>query len=299
LKKAGENFNVKERFLMSRITMQDVAVMSVQYVQHTFPFYLDSLAKCGLKNVDMWGGAPHYCRLDHASSGAAAERIKELRRQMEDKGMKVVIYTPETLNYPCSYSSPDAALRNRTLDYMKYAMEDALVFGTNRVFLNTGCHSRDLPREEGWKRTVDSYRRLCDTAEKWGIDLVLEQLQPYESNLLLSLKDMQRMLEEVGSPALSCCVDLVAMEVAGDTLEDFCQALGSRIHWVHYSDSHHMILGDGDYGREKLEGWVRTLEQHDYPNYLDLEINDAIYWEDPHTSIQRSADYLREFLPEE
>ena len=59
-----------------------------------------------------------------------------------------------------------------------------------------------------------------------------------------------------------------------------------------------MILGDGDYGREKLEGWVRTLEKYHYQNCIDLEINDSIYWEDPHTSVQRSAEYLREFLPE-
>ena len=31
---------------------------------------------------------------------------------------------------------------------------------------------------------------------------------------------------------------------------------------------------------------------------VDLEINDSIYWEDPHASIQQSADYLRAFLPE-
>ena len=283
---------------MSNLTMQDIAVMSVSFVQHTFPFYLNSMAKCGLKNFDMWGGAPHYCRLDYATSGAAAAKIRELRSCMADQGMQVVIYTPETLGYPMSYSAPDSALRDRTVDYMKYAMEDALAFGTNRVFLNTGCHPRDLPREEGWKRTVDSYRRLCDVAEKWGIQLVLEQLQPYESNLVLNLADIKRMLREVDSPALCCCVDLVAMEVAGDTLEDFCKDLGDKLQWVHYSDSHHLILGDGDYGREKLEGWVRTLEKYQYQNCIDLEINDSIYWEDPHTSVQRSAAYLREFLPE-
>ena len=283
---------------MSRITMQDVAVMSVQYVQYTFPYYLDSLEKCGLTKVDMWGGAPHYCRLDYVSSSEAGRRIARLRREMEDRGMQVVIYTPETLGYPFSYSAPDFALRARTIDYMKSAMEDALAFGTDRVFLNTGCHPRDLDREEGWKRTVDSCRALCDRAEQLGIKLVLEQLQPYESNLVLNLADIRRMIDEVGSPALRCCVDLVAMEVAGDTLEDFCQALGDRLEWVHYSDSHHLILGDGDYGREKLEGYVRTLERHGYANCLDLEINDAIYWEDPHTSIRRSAEYLRAFLPE-
>ncbi len=283
---------------MSRITMQDVAVMSVQYVQYSFPYYLQSMARCGLSKIDMWGGAPHYCRLDHNSSREAARKIQELRRQMSDLGMEVVIYTPETLGYPFSYSTPDFALRSRTIDFMKYAMEDALAFGTNRVFLNTGCHSRDLNREEGWKRTVDSYRTLCDTAERMGIHLVLEQLQPYESNLCTTLPDIQRMLREVDSPALKCCVDLVAMEVAGENLEDYCRSLGEKLQWVHYSDSHHLILGDGDYGREKLEGYVRTLEQYDYRNCLDLEINDSIYWEDPHTSIARTCDYLRTFLPE-
>lgn len=282
---------------MSQITMQNVAVMSVQYVQYSFSYYLDSMEKCGLTKVDFWGGAPHYCRLDHASSLQAGQRTARLRREIEDRGMQVVIYTPETLGYPFSYSAPDSALRGRTIDYMKSAMEDALALGTDRVFLNTGCHPRNLDREEGWKRTADSFRILCDRAECLGVKLVLEQLQPYESNLVLNLSDVKRMLLEVGSPALRCCVDLVAMEVAQDTLEDFCQSLGDRLEWVHYSDSHHLILGDGDYGIDRLEGYVRTLERYGYQNCLDLEINDSIYWEDPHTSIQRSTDYLRTFLP--
>ena len=129
---------------MSRITMQDVSVMSVQYVQHTFDYYLDSMAKAGLTNVDLWGGVPHYCRLDHTGTAQAAL----LRRKIQDRGMRVVIYTPETLSYPFSYSHPDPAVRGRTIDYMRQAMEDALALGTDRVFLNTGCHPRDLDREE-------------------------------------------------------------------------------------------------------------------------------------------------------
>lgn len=283
---------------MSRITMQDVSVMSVQYVQHTFNYYLDSMAKAGLTKVDLWGGVPHYCRLNYKSTIEAAQQALQLRREIEARGMEVVIYTPETLAYPFSYSAPDPVVRSRTIDYMKQAMDDALVLGTNRVFLNTGCHPRDLDREEGWKRTADSFRVLAGLAENMGVQLVLEQLQPYESNLVLSLADIKRMLAEVGSPALACCVDVVAMEAAGDTLEGFCRELGDKLQWVHYSDSHHLVLGEGNYGREKLEGWVRTLERYDYQNFLDLEINDSIYWEDPHGSVQRSADYLRAFLPE-
>ncbi|MDD3429765.1 MAG: TIM barrel protein, partial [Oscillospiraceae bacterium] len=151
--------------------------------------------------------------------------------------------------------------------------------------------------EEGFQRTIESFGILAQHAEKLGICLVLEQLQPYESNLITTLPHIQRMLNAVNSPALTCCVDLVAMEVAGEKLEDYC-ALGDKLQWVHYSDSHHLILGDGDYGRQKLEGYVRTLEAHNYQGCLDLEINDSIYWQDPHAAIKRSADYLRTFLPE-
>ena len=283
---------------MTRLTMRNVAVMSVQYVQYSFSYDLRSMEQCGLSKIDFWGGAPHYCRLDHPTVGAAARFLTQLRQEIEDRGMEVVIYTPETLAYPFSYSDPSSLLRQRTVDYMKQAMEDALVLGTQRVFLNTGCHSRDLPREEGWQRTVESFRTLCDTAETMGVSLVLEQLQPYESNLVTTLPHILQMLEQVNSPALRVCVDLTAMEVAGEALPDYCESLGDRLEWVHYSDSHHLILGDGDFGREKLEGYVRTLERYGYANCLDLEINDSIYWEDPHTSIARSAQYLRDFLPE-
>ena len=40
-------------------------------------------------------------------------------------------------------------------------------------------------------------------------------------------------------------------------------------------------------------------QKHDFANGLDLEINDSIYWEDPHESICRSCEVLRDFLPEE
>ena len=59
---------------MSRITMQDVAVMSVQYEPYSFAYYLDSMNRCGLSKSDMWGGAPHYCRLDYNSSREAGQK---------------------------------------------------------------------------------------------------------------------------------------------------------------------------------------------------------------------------------
>ena len=52
--------------IMSNITMDQVAVMSVQYFHYTLDYYLNSMHRCGVKNLDLWGASPHYCRLDRS-----------------------------------------------------------------------------------------------------------------------------------------------------------------------------------------------------------------------------------------
>lgn len=89
---------------MSNITMDQVAVMSVQYFHYTLDYYLNSMHRCGVKNLDLWGASPHYCRLDYLTSSAAERKLREIRKRAEDLGLKFVMYTPETLAYP--YNTP-------------------------------------------------------------------------------------------------------------------------------------------------------------------------------------------------
>ena len=277
---------------MHKIQFQQFSVMSVQYVQYSFDFFLDSMKRCGITNIDFWGGAPHYSRINYKTGIEAEKKIKELKRKISDYGLTVAVYTPETLMYPFSYSSPEKAVRKSTIDYMSAAMEDACLLGTNNLFINTGCGLRDLPRGDSWKRCVESVRILCEKAESMGINMLIEQLQPYESNLLITRDDMLRMLTDVDHPALQVCVDLVAMEVMGENLETHYSLFGDKIKLFHYCDgnpSGHLILGDGNL---PLRNYIKIMEQHGFQGYLSLEINDSIYWLDPHESIARSVNYI-------
>ncbi len=44
---------------MSNITMDQVAVMGVQYFHYTLDYYLNSMHRCGVKNLDLWGEHRH------------------------------------------------------------------------------------------------------------------------------------------------------------------------------------------------------------------------------------------------
>lgn len=279
---------------MRKITMEQFAVMSVQYVHYSLEYVLDSMVKCGIKHVDLWGGVPHYCRLDYPFAEDAEKKIASIRGMLKERGLDVCVYTPETLAYPYSFSDPNEEVRKRTVDYFRMAMDDALQFGTNKVFLNSGCGLLDLPREESFARFVDTCRKIAAIAEQKGIELVLEQLQPYESNLVLNLTDIKRVLDEVDSPALYVCVDVVAMAVAGEELKDYFEILGKdKIQLIHFADTCHYILGDGEL---PLAEYLDTLEEYGYDGIIDLEINDSIYWDDPHDSIVRSVEWLKKVL---
>lgn len=279
---------------MPKITLDQFGAMSVQYVHYSLEYYLDSMQKCGLKHVDLWGGIPHYCRLDYPFGEDARARLLSIREMLEERGLDVAVYTPETLAYPYSFSDPREAVRKRTVDYFDMAMDDALVMGTNKVFLNSGCGLLDLPREESFGRLVDTYKKIAAIAGEKGIELVLEQLQPYESNLVRNLTDIKRVLDEVDSSALFVCVDVVAMAVAGEQLQDYFQVLGAeKIKLIHFADTCHYILGDGEL---PLKEYIQTLEAWDYKGIVDLEINDSIYWEDPHRSIEKSVEWLKRNL---
>jgi protein FrlC len=278
---------------MNKLTMDNVAAMSIQYWHYSFDYFINSMVQCGIRNVELWPGEPHYYREDFRSSGDAAKRIRELRRKMDDAGLQVIMYTPDTLGYPYNPAAFDEAYRNRTIDMYKHAVEDLLEFGTNQMFCNPGWGLLDKPRETAWAYAVDTIRRICEYAGKMGVTLNIEQLQPYESNLIITAADMEQFLQDVGADNLVCCLDIGAMAVAKDTIDDFYRRFPDKIGHVHFSDLNHEVPGDRGL---PLKDYIATFNRYGYTGYLTLEVNDTIYINDPHEAFMRAAAYMRTLL---
>lgn len=267
------------------------SAMSVAYIQHSLEYTIDSFKRLGFKAIEFWAAEPHFYAEDFSNHDEALRYLADLKKKFDENGIKVVMYTSETLAYPFSYSHPNSNVRKRTVEYMKRACLEALALGCRRVFINSGCGLRDLDREESWKNCVESFREICHFAADLGIDIVLEQLQPYESNLVIKLEDCKRMKKEVGFKNLKICLDLVAMEVAGESIDQYFDTFKSDIVHIHLADKNHEILGDGDY---HLDKYLKYLESQDFKGYVSLEINDSIYWTNPHESLEKSKIWLED-----
>ena len=267
------------------------SAMSVAYVQYSLDYVIASYQKLGLKAIEFWAAEPHFHAQNFPDRQRALDYLRSIKEKLDDAGIVVSMYTAETLNYPASYSHPEKHVRDATLAYMKAACEEALVLGCKRVFVNTGCGLRDLPREDSWRRCVQSYQDLCDYAAGLGVEIVMEQLQPYESNLVTNLDDCRRMKSDVSRDNFKICLDVVAMEVAGEKMEDYFEAFGKDLVHIHLADQNHEILGKGSY---QIDEYLTTLKERDFQDYVSLEINDSIYWMDPHKSLELSINWLRD-----
>ena len=198
---------------MSKITLKNFAAMTVSYLQYSLDYTLDSLAEIGIRNIDLWGGTPHYYRYDR-NDKERIEFLETLQKKAVQRGLNFVVYTPETLNYPYAIADPDPCTRKRTIDYFSECMDDAIVLGIDKLFINTGTGLRDLPIQTSTDYCIDSLKKICAIAQTKGITMLLEQLQPYESNICHNIEQMKQIIQAVDSKALKICVDLTAMSSA-------------------------------------------------------------------------------------
>ena len=280
---------------MSTLRLAQVSAMGQCYAWFPLERFLDAAAREGIGAVEVWGGAPHLCPEDWTPS-----RSRWLRGEIERRGLKLSCYTPELLMYPINIAADEEPLRERSIQYFFRHLEVAADLGATQMLIGSGTGYLTEPFEEVWARSRESLVRLAERAGHLSVALALETLQPRETNLVNTLATAKRMLDEVGSPHLHSCLDTETMEVVGDTISGYFDALGNRVGHVHLTDglegrlgSGHLAWGDGSL---PLGAYLEELERRDYQGFLTLEALNARYLRDPDAALHQSVTVLRQYL---
>ena len=171
------------------------------------------------------------------------------------------------------------------------------MLGCDRMSVNSGWGDWDEDREEAWKRSREHLSILAEYAGEHGLVLTMESLRPEESNLVTTVADARRMIDEVASPYLQPMVDTTAMGVAGETLEDWFAAFGDgAIHEMHFIDGDpygHLVWGDG---KHDMDAFVSTLNAHGFDGMLGQEITDGRYYDDPAAADAKNMAAFEKYL---
>jgi protein FrlC len=264
-----------------------LACSGAHYRYYPFDYFLENQRRQGFTTMDLWAGPPHA-----AVYHDLCPDLRGLRQKLDAAGIGVSALTPECRLSHYSLCAFDACAREKSLDYFANVIHTAAGLGAPLVIL--GCHGApwDHGRDEAFRNAGESLRHIAPLAAKAGVTLALETAPAYESCVLNTLEELDRLLE--AHPGLRACLNITAAACAGESPGAWFSRLGDRIAHVHFADGRpqgYLAWGDGFL---PLDEYLDTLNEYNYRGCLGLCINDTRYLEQPE---QADRNMLRAFEP--
>lgn len=275
-----------------KIKRDQIAIMNIQYKYHPFRKFLDDAVKYQVKNIEIWGAAPHL----HLEDMTYLD-IRQIRREIDGRDLKVVCYTPEQCVYPVNIAADSRDERRRSLKFFENHLRAASELGADKMLVTSGWGYFDgSNREQAWNYAAEGIYDLAECGAHHGIRIALEVLRKDESNLVNDLSSLKRMINQLDHDQIGGMIDTCPMNLAGESPKDYLAALGERIIHVHFIDGAprgHLAWGDGILD---MEQYLEELSAGVYQGYLSLEITDGRYYLDPEKSVQKSIERLYSVL---
>lgn len=270
----------------------NICAMNFHYVRFPLVQFLDDAAEMGLRQVEIWGAAPHFYVGDETLAGA-----RQLKASLRERELELVCFTPEQCVYPINLSSSEARLRDRSLRYFLDCLDMCVEMESPALLVTPGSGYANEAPKLAWDRCVDALGLLAARAERLGIRLYLEALPPAYSNVITKAQHLRGMLDAVASPALLGMMDTASAVTVGETIEDYVTHLGDLLRHVHMVDADsggaHLAWGDGEL---PLETYMADLRKAGYAGSLSLEIIGPRYYLDPMPPLRQSVESLRRVL---
>ena len=258
---------------MNKVHRSQLAGMNEHFRRYSLDFFLDSMVKLGIENIELWAASPHLYIEDVTYS-----EVGRIRKEIERRQLQLICVTPEQCIYPVNIAAREPNVRERSIHYFLKSIEVTSELGANMLQIIPGKGYFDEPVEEAWKRSRESLETIAKKAESLDITVVLEALELKESNLITNVSELKRMLNEVGSSHLQAVIDTCPMAAAGETFADCFRELGKDLRHIHFVDSSHLAPGDGTL---PLSQYLEEISRHNYNGYLTLEIVSSRYISDP------------------
>ena len=109
---------------MSEKILERIAISNFNYRRWSFDYFLDSVQKLGLKNIELCGCHPHFTSFE-----AEEFPVRELAARIEAAGISVPVIMPEQNFLPVNIAAVNPFLRAESIKHIRFYIEIAQVFG--------------------------------------------------------------------------------------------------------------------------------------------------------------------------
>ena len=186
----------------------------------------------------------------------------------------------------------DVEKRNDTIRIFKALIDLAAEFGQIVNIGRVRGAIGNKPRSEVEGLFIEVARELCAYALKRDVTIILEPVNRYEIDFIVSVKEGVALMKKIGMPNMMLMPDVFHMNIEDVTIGPELAENIDHIKYIHIADSNRLAPGQGHLDFQNI---LDNLLRVGYDGWLSLEI---LPNPDPDTAAKQAADFVLPLIRE-
>jgi len=172
--------------------------------------------------------------------------LDRLARKAQDLDIDIVV----TMGLPADadVSSQDASVVQKGTAILADAVKVVRDIGGIRLGgIPYSMHGKydSMPTREGWMNSAGAIAATADVAKDCGVELVLEVVNRFESNLLNTTAQGLKFIEDTGRDDVYLHLDTFHMNIEEASPADAIRLAGDKCRYFHFNENYRGFLGTG------------------------------------------------------
>lgn len=191
--------------------------------------------------------------------------IRWVKQALHDHGLSAVVCGAFGPNR--DFTNPSKEVQQECRNYIKRCFDfceewgSGFLAGPMYAAVGKFQENTESARLTAWRRTVENLHQICEEASSRNLSLAIEPLNRFESDLVNTTADVNRLIRDINHPAAKIMLDSFHMMIEETDLARAIEEAGDRLIHLQVSDSHRGIPGSG------LTPWTEIRKGLDLINY--------------------------------
>ena len=187
--------------------------------------------------------------------------------------------------------SPDEQIRSKARDFISAMVEFGARFGAPAIIGSMQGHlEKGVERKQALAWLAESLDELGLKAASYGVNLIYEPLNRYETNVINRLGDGADLIKSLNCENVFLLADLFHMNIEEESIAGTIREVAGYIGHLHFVDSNRRPAGMGHIDLAEV---ARALSEIGFQGYASAE---ALPYPDPDTAAAQTIAAFKEFL---
>ena len=212
------------------------------------------------------------------------------------------------LNAKTDISSTDKSIVKAGEDLFRSAIDKVAAIGGIELDgpMASSLQPYDQPAtKEGRANSVAVMKRMADYAAGKGVNINIEIVNRYESNLMNTAVEGLQYLQEVDKPNVYLHLDTYHMNIEEDGMVSGVLAAKDKIGYIHIGESHRGYLGTGNVDFDSFFGALKQINYSGpitFESFSSVVVDPALsnalriwrnLWDDSHDLAVKALDFMK------